>query len=79
MSLPPERADINGHRWEYRLEVIGGPIHSWRRESLEVLAPLGADGWEAVGLVPWVPDHTGGPHRMGAEFLVLFKRRLPDT
>lgn len=72
----PERDAVDGPGWEYRLEVIGGPIHSWRRESLEVLGPLGAQGWEAVGVVPWVAGTVPGQHQMGAEFLVLLKRRL---
>jgi hypothetical protein len=59
-------------QWEYRMELVGGAAHSWRRESAEVLDPLGRDGWEAVGLVPWSQGHRG-------EYLILFKRPRPDA
>jgi hypothetical protein len=39
-------------KWEYKSIIVGGP-------SLESeLAPLGDQGWEAVGFVPVVHDPT---------------------
>jgi hypothetical protein len=54
-------------QWEYRMELIGGAQHSWRRESREILEPIGLEGWEAVSMAPWGYGHEG-------EFMVLFKR-----
>jgi hypothetical protein len=56
-------------QWEYRMELIGGAQHTWRRESKELLGPIGLDGWEAVSMSPWGYGHEG-------EFMVLFKRSL---
>jgi hypothetical protein len=57
--------------WEYRMELVGGAEHTWRRESVEVLEPLGREGWEAVSMVPWGYGHEG-------DFMVLFKRPIAD-
>jgi hypothetical protein len=50
------------------MELIGGAQHSWRRESREILEPIGLEGWEAVSMAPW--GHHDG------EFMVLFKRPI---
>jgi hypothetical protein len=57
-------------QWEYRMELVGGASRAWRNESMDVLAPLGRDGWEAVGISPW-GDHT-------SELMVLFKRPIAE-
>jgi hypothetical protein len=58
-------------QWEYRMELVGGAQHTWRRESTEVLTPLGLEGWEAVSMAPWGYGHEG-------EVMVLFKRPVGD-
>jgi hypothetical protein len=57
-------------QWEYRMELVGGAARSWRSESQEILAPLGRDGWEAVGMAPWGPGTS--------ELMVLFKRPVGE-
>ena len=59
-------------QWEYRMELVGGAQHTWRRESKELLGPIGLEGWEAVSMSPWGYGHEG-------EFMVLFKRPLDAT
>lgn len=54
-------------KWEYHIENIVHLVEKDRIErAMQVLAKLGAEGWEAIG---FSPDYNGMYH-------VLLKRRL---
>ena len=67
------RARLRSHRWNGNTawNSSAGPNARRRRESAEVLGPLGQEGLEAMSMVPWGYGHEG-------DFIVLFKRPIVD-